>query len=58
MSYFNNTNPKKTQENNKLAREKIQFVLQTLFQIIKFEKKSDFAKIRSINLKNLRLQKC
>lgn len=40
MSYFNNSNQKKTQEKNELAREKIQFVLQTLFQIIKFEKKS------------------
>jgi ABC-type bacteriocin/lantibiotic exporter with double-glycine peptidase domain len=40
MTNFNNPNPKSTQENNELAREKIQFALNTLFQIIKFEKKS------------------
>ncbi len=40
MANLYNPNPHHTPENNKLAREKIQFALQTLFQIIKFEKKS------------------
>jgi len=40
MAYINNTNPDTTQENNKLAREKVQFIIQILFQIIKVEKKS------------------
>jgi ABC-type bacteriocin/lantibiotic exporter with double-glycine peptidase domain len=40
MTNFNHNQANFTQESNKAAKEKIQFALNILFQIIKFEKKS------------------